>query len=213
PEEAATPDAAAPPPPPPPPPASLTVYTPAAPGANDPASFFDEESEPVLAAQLREVADAEGPLPEVTLFARVARAWGLERVSPRLADRLRALVPDEVPRTTESAVEEAGPGTRFYWSAGADPGASDVARVADDELPSSRRAAEAVCLEELANLVNHVLREAGLATRSDMARSVCELIGTTSMTMQAARRVDLAIDLSVAAGALIDENGSLRPAD
>jgi hypothetical protein len=46
-----------------------------------------------------------------------------------------------------------------------------------------------------------------------MARSVCELIGTTSMTMQAARRVDLAIDLSVAAGALIDENGSLRPAD
>ena len=58
-----------------------------------------------------------------------------------------------------------------------------------------------------------VLREAGLATRSDMARSVCELIGTTSMTMQAARRVDLAIDLSVAAGALIDENGSLRPAD
>jgi hypothetical protein len=193
-------------------PPTLAIHALAVLPASDPASFFDEESEPVLAVQLREVADVEGPVPEAVLFARVSRAWGLERVSARLADRLRALVPDDVPRTIESLGTE-GPGTRFYWPAGVDPEASDVARVADDGVASSRRAVEEVCVEELSNLVNHVLREAGAASRPDVVRSVCRLIGAADATTSADARVDAAIDASIVVGALIEEAGRLRPAE
>lgn len=87
-----------------------------------------------------------------------------------------------------------------------------MARRADD-LSRSWRTVEEVCVQELSNLVNHVLREAGMASRPDVVRSVCRLIGAADATTSADARVDAAIDASIVAGALIEEAGRLRPAE
>ncbi len=75
-----------------------------------------------------------------------------------------------------------------------------VNQPADDDLSGSWRTVEEVCVQELSNLVNHVLREAGMASRPDVVRSVCRLIGTADATTSADARVDAAIDASIVAG-------------
>jgi very-short-patch-repair endonuclease len=170
----------------------------------NPTAFYESRSNPALAEQLQQVVDTEGPLPESALFRRVARAWGLERTGPRIADRLRSLIPASLPRTVETQES-------FYWPEDARPSMWDTFRIADG-TESSRRHVDDVCVEELSNLIGHVLKEAGSAPRQDVARAVCRLLGMTRMTADAERRVTTAIDGLVLSQhvTVLDESGRLR---
>ncbi|QNK66180.1 DUF3320 domain-containing protein [Variovorax sp. PAMC26660] len=182
--------------------AGRRIYTPAIVAAGDPVAFYGAVSAQRLSEQLQFVIDTEGPLPESTLFKRVARAWGLERTGPRIVDRLKALVPHALPRTTEAH-------ETFYWPAHAEPVAWDAFRIADATEGSKRHVTE-VCMEEVAALVLHVVREAGTPARSDTARAVCRLLGMSRTPADAERRVMDAVEALVAAKRVTESSGALR---
>lgn len=64
--------------------------------AGDAQAFYAQASNQRLSADLRQVIETEGPLPESVLHRRVARAWGLERTGARIVERLRQLTPPAI---------------------------------------------------------------------------------------------------------------------
>lgn len=181
---------------------ALAAYTPASLPGGDPIKFYEPGATRVLATQLQHVIDSEGPLPEVVLFRRVARAWGLERTGSRIVERLRSLVPKSVRRTVEAT------GT-FCWPHGQEPSSWSEFRLANHE-DASRRHVDDVCMEELGNLVCHVLQQGGSAPRQDVARSVCRLLGMARTPADAEARVGLAIDQLCSAGKTAEVAGAIR---
>lgn len=186
-------------------PAGPPAFTPCVLQPRVASTFHAPSSDGALADALRTVVDTEGPLPEAMLFKKVARAWGLERTSPRAADRLRRLVPATLPRSQEADLT-------FYWPAHADPRSFTGCRIADGSEPS-RRHVDDVCEQELCNLIDHAIAAAGSTPSQEAARTVCRLVGMTRMNADAIARVARVIDAQVAAGALrVDGQGRLGPA-
>ena len=183
-------------------PVGAQIYAPVTLISGDPVLFYEPRAARTLAEHLKLVVEAEGPLPEAALFRRVARAWGLERTGSRITERLRGLVPPTVSRTTE-------PHETFYWPSSVDPKTWDTFRVADDSELSRRHVTD-VCLEEVAALVRHVLRQAGGAPRQDVARSVCRLLGMARTPADAERRVGSAIDNLISSRTVTEVAGRVR---
>lgn len=179
----------------------LQVYAPASVEPGNPFAFYESHSNRRLADQLQLIVEAEGPIPESTLLKRVARAWGLERTGAKIVERLRSLVPVNLPRTEEDH-------ETFYWPANVEPKSWNGFRIADATEGSKRHVAE-VCIEEVAALALHVVREAGWPSRPDTARAVCRLIGMARTPADAERRVMEAVDALVAAK-LLSDSGALR---
>lgn len=181
---------------------AITTYqvTDLAPG--DAQAFYDRASNARLTAELRQVIETEGPLPEGVLHRRVARAWGLERTGARIVERLRQLTPADSGRTREGEVT-------FLWPAGARPAAwADFRGAGEDE--ASRRRVDDVCLEELANGVLRVLATTGNAPRADVIKSVCRLLGLSRTLADAEARLGLALSALQAQGRVRDDAGMLR---
>ena len=150
----------------------------------------------------RQVIDAEGPLPELVLFRRVARAWGLERTGSRIVQRLRSLVPAYMSQTIEGE-------TVFYWPADSIPNSWEAFRISNHDERSQRNVSE-VCSQEIGNLVLHVLHHGGAAPRQDIARSVCRLLGMARTPADAESRVNVAVDKLIAGNKLADFGGHIR---
>lgn len=178
------------------------VYAPTSLMAGDPLEFYESGSSNSIALQLRQVVEAEGPISELVLFRRVARAWGLERTGTRIVSRLRELVPPSVGQTVEGKVT-------FYWPTSDGSGTWTGFRLANQD-ESSRRNIGEVAIEEVSNLVMHVLEVGGAAPRSDVAKSVCRLIGMARTTADAESRVNLSIELLCSQGRVTDTGTTIR---
>lgn len=183
---------------------ALPVYVPLSLPSGDPVAFYEARSNRRLEEHLRRVIDAEGPLPEASLFKRVARAWGLERTGPRIAERLRGLVPTDIRRTKDGEVA-------FYWPTHADPNTPCRIRVAGASEDSKRHVSD-VCSHEIAALVHHVLQSAGSTPKSDLAKAVCKVLGMARTPADAEARVVAVIDGQIARRALNQDDGYVRPA-
>jgi hypothetical protein len=173
---------------------ALPVYSPAILPIGNSNMFYEPSTGQALAEQIRQVVEV--------LYRRVARAWGLERTGSRIVERLRNLVPSDLGRTSEG-------GTTFYWPASVDRSSWKSFRLANNE-ESSRRRVDDVCIEELGNLVLHVLDVGGSAPRQDVSKSVCRLLGMARTPADAEARVQLSIDALLHLGVLADVGGSLR---
>lgn len=182
---------------------ALPIYAPVTLPSGDPVAFYEASSNRRIEEQLRRVADEEGPLPEALLFKRVARAWGLGRTGTRIAERLRGLMPSDIRRTREGEIT-------FYWPAGTDPKAWKMLRIAGEAEDSKRHVAD-VCAEEIAALVHHVLASAGGTPRSDLAKGVCKVVGMARTPADAEARVSAVIYSLIAARALTQADGYVRP--
>ena len=180
---------------------TLQIYALATVSPGDPLAFYEPHSSRRLSDQLQLVVEAEGPIPESALLKRIARAWGLERTGARIVERLRSLIPANLPRTEESH-------ETFYWPVNAEPMSWNGFRIADASEVSKRHITE-VCAEEVGALVLHVVREAGRPSRADTARAVCRLVGMVRTPADAERRVMDVVDALVATKRLSD-SGSLR---
>ncbi|WP_234409586.1 DUF3320 domain-containing protein [Ideonella sp. B508-1] len=180
----------------------MRVFAPATLPSGDPVQFYEYRAAATLTRHLALAVEAEGPVPEMVLFRRVARAWGLERTGSRIVERLRNLIPQELQRTNE-------PGGTFYWPKNAQPSTWNDFRVCDHN-DASRRTADEVCLEELGGLAMHVLQRAGSSPRADIARAVCRLIGMARTPADSEARVGAAVDRLVALGMASEVEGSVR---
>jgi very-short-patch-repair endonuclease len=181
---------------------TLRIYAPATLPPGDPVQFYELRSAAVLSQHLALAVEAEGPIPEMVLFRRVARAWGLERTGSRIVERLRSLIPRELQRTNEA-------GRTFYWPKDAQPTSWTDFRVCDHN-ETSRRHTDDVCLEELAGIALYAIQHAGASPRSDIARTVSRLLGMARTPAESEARVSVAVDKLVAIGKALDIEGSIR---
>lgn len=184
---------------------AYVVYSPVSLTTGDPGKFYDNSVSSSIALQLQQVIHAEGPLPEMVLFRRVARAWGFERTGARISERLKRLVPSTIGQTVDGSVI-------FYWPASSAAFGWKGFRIAD-QFEASRRHIADVAIEEVGNLVLHVLQIGGVAPKSDVAKAVCRLIGMARTTADAETRVGNAIDLLCAQGRLTELGASIRLAE
>jgi hypothetical protein len=102
----------------------LRVFAPASLPSGDPVQFYESRAATTLMQHLVLVVEAEGPIPEMVLFRRVARAWGLERTGSRIVERLKNQIPGDLRRTDEG-------GNTFYWPKDARPTDWSDCRVCD----------------------------------------------------------------------------------
>ena len=98
----------------------------------------------------------------------------------------------------------------FYWPAGADSEAWRKFRVAGQEESSRRNVAE-VSLQEIGAVVMHVLEHGDGAASSDIARSVCRLLGMARTPADAEARVVQALELLDQSRLINEVNGTVRP--
>lgn len=181
---------------------AIRVYLPATLPAGDPVQFYEFHSAATLTQHLALAVQAEGPILEMVLFRRVARAWGMERTGSRIVERLRNLIPRELQRTNEA-------GRTFYWPKDTQPATWADFRVCDHN-ETSRRRTDDVCLEELAELVLYVVQHAGASPRPDIARAVSRLLGMARTAAESEARISAAVDMLVAVDKASDIEGSIR---
>ncbi|MBC7548570.1 MAG: DUF3320 domain-containing protein [Polaromonas sp.] len=168
----------------------------------DPEAFYDYKVASVLAQQLADIIQIEGPVSEAFLFRKVSRAWGLERTGARIVRHLKALLPAFAAKTQEDA-------NTFYWPQEVIPGASTYFRIAD-ESASSKRHIDEVCIEELSALIIHVVSQAGNSSGPEVAKSICRLVGMSVATGPAVERATLAISNLTEQGKIIEAEGYIR---
>lgn len=178
--------------------AQWPIYQPATLDGGNSARFYAPEANLEISAQLRYIAEIEGPVLETVMFQRIARAWGLSRTGSVITERLRKLVPRDMVRTKEAV------GT-FYWPRTPRPEEWGKFRLADRNKSSQRHVNE-VCIEELCGLVLYVLDSNGQTHRQDVARAVCRSIGMGRTPRDAEMRVGAAIDRLVEAGEIKNNN-------
>ena len=159
----------------------LPAYRSAEIAGGNPEVFYAPESRTVLAGQLSQVINTEGPIADSALFRRVARAWGLARTGRRIEELLRHRVPASCVRSVEGE-------TTFYWPESSQPTQWQEFRVADEGDDSKRQLGE-ICLEELANLAIFVLSEHGVTSVSELARTICRLQHIARTTSDSEARV------------------------
>lgn len=161
--------------------------------------FYDTDQDAAISAQLTKVIETEGPLSDVALFRKVARAWGLERTGPRIVSRLKGLLPPDLPQTQEN-------GLVFYWSATCDSATWMGFRVAGSPEATRRHVAD-LCLQEISNGIFYLLeREGGLALQV-LAKTLCQIVGMARVTVEAEARVLREVDALLSAGYLIEQEG------
>lgn len=182
--------------------AAPPIYSPINLSVKGPDTFYEFRTGSLLTEQMAQVIDGEGPVSEVVLFRKIARAWGLERTGSRIVERLKVLAPSSANTTHEDS-------STFYWPKSALPASLSHFRIADDTAVSKRRIDE-VCLEEISAIILHVLQQAGSAPRQDLARAVCRLVGMSSATAPAVARVVLAIRILRDRLKIIEVNDNIR---
>ncbi|WP_047248286.1 DUF3320 domain-containing protein [Chromobacterium subtsugae] len=143
--------------------------------------FYDPASQKILAEQLSQIINTEGPIADTVLFRKVARAWGLARTGRRIEELLRSLLATTVIKTVEKE-------TTFYWPELSQPEQWQEFRIADD-TDGSRRQLSEVCLEELCNLAVYVLTQHGATSLSELARVICRLLHISRTTNESETRI------------------------
>ena len=165
--------------------------------------FNADDAKGLIAAQMRRVVDAEGPISEAALFRIVSRSWGFDRTGSRIMDRLKSSVPAELVATKEGD-------QTFYWPAGSDPSSWQVARVVKADVEASRRQIYDVAIEEIEVLVFDALHHSGSMPASSVARYVCRMVGMQRTPAEAEGRVAKAIGRLVKAGRVANADGVVR---
>ena len=169
--------------------------------------FDDRFSDGSITEQILELVNAEGPISEDEVFRRIARAWGIERVGNRVAERIALLRP--------SALGVTKAGGRFYWPSSTDPIRWRGFRVAADDNEDSKRHIDQVALEEIANAAAYLLENSGVTPSATLAKDVCRFFGMARISVDAQNRAKKGIQLLIRSGrAQMDaETECLGPSD
>ena len=127
-----------------------------------PEDFHDTSYDPVLIRMIAHVVETEGPVLDVVLSRRIARAHGFQKTGSRIRERLETLAA-QMHRSTEEDV-----GT-FYWPQGPEKPIA-FRRPTEEGI----RKVDEICLPELVALAREILADskAGEAVIVAMAREL-----------------------------------------
>jgi very-short-patch-repair endonuclease len=154
-------------------------------GAVSPERFYEPTYDCILKPMVEWVVSHEGPVLDVVLARRIARAHGFQRTGRLIQERV-----EQIARQRFGTTEEAS-GT-FYWPPGRAAGAEVAFRwPADDE---SARGVEEICEKELVSLARWVL---GLGkTGEDALTAMAREIGLLKLRLASRDRLVVALELA-----------------
>ncbi len=144
-----------------------------------PDAFHDARYDPVLARMIAHVVETEGPVLDVVLSRRIARAHGFQKTGSRIRERLETLAA----RMHRSSEEEVG---TFYWPN--DPEEPIAYRRPTEE---SARKVDEICLPELVALAQEIL--AGGKTGEAVIVAMARELGLHSLRAVTRGRIERAV--------------------
>jgi very-short-patch-repair endonuclease len=143
--------------------------------------------DPAQAARLRDVLakalKREAPIALDLLARRVAAAFDVGRVTARVVDRVRELLPEASGVLREPVV----------WLVDQDPQDFHVYRVPPEGAEANRQAEE-IPVEEIANAAEHLLSAHVSIRREDLARETARLFGFGRLGSRVQRAMEAGID-------------------
>ena len=181
---------------------AVKIFVPEAITPGNPEVFYEYSASKHLTNSLVQAIEAEGPISDVVLFRKIARAWGLQRTGSGIVERLKSLIPTTVQRTIDGSMV-------FYWPRSLVPETFNFFRIADSSTDSKRHI-DHVSLEEIGGLVLHILHQTGGTPASDVARTVCRLIGMARAPADAEARAMKAIEVLTSRKMVVNNGLSIR---
>jgi hypothetical protein len=142
---------------------------------------------PELPKTLARIVKEEGPIAERLLCRRLAEVWALKR-APSGIDRWTASLLAKIPDADRPFHKDG-----FFWPRHLDVAVWRTYRVPDPSDGSTRREAEDIAIEEIANAACDLLTRYGQMPREDLARAVAKRFGFRGLTRVVAQRVELGI--------------------
>ena len=180
----------------------LKYYSMAALPLGAPDAFYEPQSTSALHDNMTHVLNLEGPILEIVLYKRVARAWGLERTGSRIVNRLKGLAHLRFVKTVDGD-------KTFFWPADVSPADWVDFRVSSGD-ESSRRHIDEVALEEVGAVMRHILDQAGGTSRQELARTTCRMLGMNRVAADAEARAMQAIAHLAARGRVVVDGDHVR---
>lgn len=168
------------------------VYKPYLPGTNHGSQedFYQQGSS--VRQAISHIIMHEAPVSFQMVVKRVANLWGMN-ASRRVRERVRALLPRGLVMETEPE------GEIFLWSPAVRPEAYTEFRVPGD-APESRRRAEGIPLQEIANAALSLMRQHIAAPESELARGTGRLFGFRRVSGGTEERMRAGIEYLVGRG-------------
>ncbi|HET6383165.1 MAG TPA: DUF3320 domain-containing protein [Armatimonadota bacterium] len=148
--------------------------------------FYKLSTTLILASQIEQVVREEGPISIGLLSQRLARAWGMTRVSSRVEARIQDVFRQVRPVTTQVG------GSIWLWPRGMNPEDYSGYRTPGKD-PDERRGPQDLPPQEIANAIADVVRRQVSLPESDLVREVAHLFGfhRTGAALDAAIRQGL----------------------
>jgi very-short-patch-repair endonuclease len=151
----------------------------------DPDAFFESSYSGVLNALIEHVISQEGPILDVNLARRIARAHGWVRTGSKIRERVSAMAQSTHRRTIDDVGE-------FYWPNQITDASTVICRRPEDE--ANIRPVDEICGDELASLARElrVKGKAGEALLHAMARELGlqKLTASSRLRLEKASQID-----------------------
>lgn len=150
--------------------------------AREQAAVYDPASDAILARQIRELADTEGPVVLPVLARRVGEAWGFQQVTQKLLQRIHRLL-----RRPDILVTEAD-GDIIIWRRGQEPANYREVRVSAGG-PEVKRSLEEIPIPEIANALRQVLESYISMAEDALIHEAMHMLGFQRLTQKARERM------------------------
>ncbi|MGF6221970.1 DUF3320 domain-containing protein [Pseudomonas sp. YL-218 TE3947] len=147
----------------------------------DPDAFFESSYSGVLSALIEHVISQEGPILDVNLARRIARAHGWVRTGSKIRERVSALAQS----THRMTIDDVGD---FYWPSHITDSSNVVCRRPEDE--AGIRPVDEICGDELASLARE-LRSKGKAGEA-LLHAMARELGLQKLTASSRLRLEKA---------------------
>ena len=158
--------------------------------ANARVGLYDQGASREIAKQIVQIVSGEGPVSLDSATRRIAATWGLDRVSSRVLDRVRKLVP------AEHVYLQASDAGDFLWPVDSSPEDYRDFRVPDGDGKGARQAAE-LPLEEIDNAAHHILASHFSAPMDELVRETAKLFGFQRLGRIVDERMRMGIELLI----------------
>jgi hypothetical protein len=148
--------------------------------------FTHPQAMPVIRVLITKILATEAPICASLLCRRVARAWGINRVTRGITNTVLRAVPADIPVTGNYD-------NRVFWKKDQPPSEWRTWRVA--AKPDERRELAEIPTEEIANAMFDILVGFQSSEQDTLYRETIKALGFTSLTAKARPYLDTALTL------------------
>jgi very-short-patch-repair endonuclease len=163
--------------------------------------FNDPTSRGTLSDLLKQIVQNEGPLHVDVATHRLAEAWGLQRVGPRM----RETVDNILRYSVRSAIDVKQDG--FLWPKR--DGFELRVRIPEPDDPRTMRSIPQIPAEEIELAFKKILEEALSMPREFLVIQVARVFGAERLASESQRQLEQILDKLISEGEITDRNGRL----